>query len=180
MADCVYLQLFNKDAYKTYDAAVYPYNWKWTVPTSLQKRRGPVCYLSVLSCYIDDSTGGTTANIPHMLRLKVPSENVLMNEVTEPYITYPIVALLVRDAPSGHWTTYSENNPRIQISSNINILEFDILDGVGNVLSISSSSGDDAFNIILKLEYPEHNEVRNMVVGSYAQSEIGNPPFNRL
>jgi len=179
MADCVYLQLFNKDATKLLDGNLFPYNWKWTVPTSLQKRRAPVCFLSVQACYIDDSTGATP-NIPHMLRLKLPSENVLMNEVSEPYINYPIVAMLVRDAPSGHWTSFSENNPRIQVPSNLNILEFDVLDGVGNVLPISSSNTDDAFNIILKLEYPEHNEVRNIMVGSYAQSEIGNPPFNRL
>ena len=179
MAECVYLQLFNKDATKLLDGNLMPYNWKWTVPTSLQKRRAPVCFLSIQACYLDDSTG-PTPNIPHMLRLKVPSENVLMNEVSEPYINYPIVAILTRDAPSGHWTSFSENNPRIQISSNLNILEFDILDGVGNVIPISSTNTADAFNIMVKLEYPEHNEVSNTIVGSYAQSQVGNPPFNRL
>jgi hypothetical protein len=34
--------------------------------------------------------------------------------------------------------------------------------------------------MIVKLEYPEHNEVRDITLMNYAQSQVGNPPYNRL
>ena len=177
MAECVYLPLFSKDAVKL-SSGGFTYNWKWTVPTNLQQRRAPVVFLSIQSCYCDDSTGAS-AGVPHLLRLKTQSENMLLNETTSPYINYPIVSQLSRDTPAGHWMSFYENNPRIQVPSNLNILEFDLIDGGGNLISIDSTAGE-TLNIIVKLEYPEHNEVRNTMVGSYIQSEVGMPPFNRL
>lgn len=177
LANVVYLPLFSKDAVKLTSSGA-TYNWKWTVPTSLQERRGQVVYLSIQSCYCDDSTGAS-AGVPHLLRLKTQSENMLFNENTTPIVGYPIVAQMNRDTPAGHWTSFYENNPRIQVPSNLNILEFDLIDGGGNVISIDSTSGE-TLNIIVKLEYPEHNEVRNVTLNNYAQSIVGNPPFNRL
>lgn len=172
-----YLALYSKDAVKV-EALGVTYNWKWTPPTNLQARKAPVLFLSVCSAYIDDSTGNNPA-LPHMLRLKIPSENFYSNETTAPHITYPIVAIMVRDAPSGHWYVLGENSPVIQVPSNLQVLDFDIVDGDGNILGVDSGAGE-TLNIILKLHHPEHNEVRDNTVMSYAQSVVGNPPFNRL
>jgi hypothetical protein len=177
LANVVYLPLFSKDAVKLTTGGA-TYNWKWTVPTTLQERRAPVCYLSIQSCYCDDSTGAS-AGIPHLLRLKTMSENMLFNENTAPFVGYPIVAQMNRDTPAGHWTSFYENNPRIQVPSNLNILEFDLIDGGGNIISIDSTAGE-TLNIIVKLEYPDHNEVRDITLKNYAQSIVGNPPLNRL
>lgn len=172
-----YLALYSKDAVKNTAAGVTS-NWKWTPPTNLQARKAPVLFLSVCSAYVDDSTGAS-AGVPHLLRLKIPSENFYANETTSPIIAYPIVAQLIRDAPTGHWYAQAEGNPVIQVPSNLQVLEFDLVDGGGNTISIDSGAGE-TLNIILKLHHPPHNEVRNNTVMSYAQSEIGNPPFNRL
>jgi len=177
LANVVYLPLFSKDAVKTYNGNSLPYNWKWTVPTTLQERRAPVCYLSIQSCYVDDSTGAS-AGLPHNLRLKTMSENMLFNENIGPIVGYPIVSQMVRDTPTGHWTCFYENNPRIQVPSNLNILEFDFIDGQGNVIVIDGAG--ETFNMIVKLEYPDHNEVRDITLKNYAQSQVGSPPFNRL
>jgi len=177
MANCVYLPLFSKDAIKLTSGGL-TYNWKWTVPTTLQQRRAPVVFLSIQSCYCDDSNGAS-AGVPHSLRLKTQAENMLLNETTSPYVAYPIVAQLSRDTPAGHWMSFYENNPRIQIPSNLQILEFDLIDGGGEVISIDSTAGE-TLNMIVKLEYPEHNEVRDVTLMTYAQSTVGNPPFNRL
>jgi hypothetical protein len=176
----VYLQLFSKDATKLLDANNHPYNWKWTAPTSLNMRRAPVAFLSIQSCYCDNSTG-TNAPTPRSLRLKIPSENMLLNENTSPYINYPIVAQLCRDALAGHWMSFYENNPRIQIPSNVNILEFDLIDGGGNVISINSDhAAGPSLNLIIKIEYPLYNEVQNTMIDTYAQSEVGMPRYNKL
>ncbi len=177
LANVVYLPLFNKDAVKLTNVSGDIYNWKWTVPTSLQQRRAPVVFLSIQSCYCDNSAGGTPSGLPHLLRLKTQSENMLLNETTAPFIAYPIVSVLSRDAPAGHWMSFYENNPRIQIPSNLQILEFDLVDGGGELIAIDPG---DTFNMIVKLEYPEHNEVRDVTLNNYAQSIVGSPPFNRL
>jgi len=174
LGDVTYLPLFEKDA-TTDTAGGKTSNWKWSIPTNIQARKAPVLYLSICSAYIDDSN--VSAASPHNIRLKVPSENYLMNEKASPYLGYPIVAQLIRDAPAGHWYALPQNNPIIQISSNLQTLEFDIIDGKGQVIIINEI---DSFNLIIKLEHPSHNEVRDNTVMSYAQSIVGNPPFNRL
>ena len=173
-----YLGLYSKDAVKNTVLGITN-NWKWTPPTNLQARKAPVLFLSVLSAYVDDSQGAS-AGVPHLLRLKIPAENFYANETTAPYIAYPIVCQMSRDTPAGHWfSVASENNPVIQVPSNLQVLEFDIVDGGGNVIGIDSGAGE-TLNIILKLIHPAHNEVRDNTLMSYAQSTVGNPPFNRL
>jgi len=172
-----YIGLYSKDAVKlSTDGATY--NWKWTPPMNLQARKAPVLFLEVLSAYVDDSNGAS-ASIPHLLRLKIPSENYYANETTEPYIAYPIVAQMIRDSPAGHWYVQANANPIIQVPSNLQVLEFDLIDGGGNIIYIDSTAGE-TLNIFLKLHHPAHNEVRDNTLMSYAQSQVGNPPFNRL
>lgn len=174
-----YLALYGKDAVKTLILGL-PYVWKWTVPTNLQARKAPVLFLSVCSAYIDDSTGANPG-VPHMIRLKIPAENYYAYETTAPYIGNPIVAMLIRDAPTGHWYAQADSNPIIQVPSNLSVLEFEIVDQNGNLLGIDSGvDGGGTFNMILKLYHPAHNEVRDNTIMSYAQSQVGNPPFNRL
>lgn len=176
-----YLALYHKDAKKLQTDTGETYNWKWRMPTNLQARKAPVAFLSVCSAYTDDSGGGV-AGVPHMLRLRIPTDNYFSSEIEgcpAPYIVYPIVAQLIRDAPAGHWYAQAESNPIIQIPSGLQTLEFDMVDGNGNIIAIDSAA-PETLNIILKLYYPPHNEVRDNTLMSYAQSEIGNPPFNRL
>lgn len=173
-----YIALYDKDADTDLNDALTGYiSWKWKVPQTLQRRKSPVWFIKVKNLYLDDSTG-TSPGLPHMLRLKNGySENYHTYE-TSNQLSGPILAILTRDNITGHWTTFIEN-PSIQISSNVQYLEFDIVNGSGTVLPILSGTGGN-LNIILEVEYPEHNEVRDNTVMSYAQSTVGNPPFNRL
>lgn len=182
-----FIGLYDKDAVKTTGSVANSTTaWKWTLPTSINSRQAPTCKLSVASAYIDDSYGTPAGNQncsqARMLRLKINSENFLQNETQAPYIIYPIMGMMIRDAFVGHW--YLPQAPyqvELDFSTNIRTIEFDLVDVDGNVLdTLSTSSVGGQLNIILRLHYPEHNEVRNDVVMSYAQSQIGNPPFNRL
>ena len=184
MHDTVFIGLYDKDATKSL-AGNACYNWKWALP-NLDARKAPTMKLSVAAGYLDDSyptpTGTQNCSAPRMLRFKLFSEDYKQNENTVPYITYPIMSIMVRDAFLGHW--YCPQAPHqidIDIPSNIKYLEVDFLNTDGNVLSMLkdvNNAGD--FNMVLKLEYPKHNELRNEEVQSYAQSQIGNPSFKQF
>lgn len=182
-----FIGLYDKDAIKTTGSVANSTSaWKWNLPTNINSRQSPTCKFSIASAYLDDSyatpTGNQNCSQARMLRMKVFSENFLQNETTAPFVTYPIMGMMVRDAFVGHW--YLPQAPHqidIELSTNIRSIEFDLIGADNSVLDTKSElSLGGLFNIILKLEYPPHNEVRNEKVMSYAQSQIGNPPFNKL
>jgi len=171
-----YIGLFNKDAVLTTSAGNI-IGWKWKVPTSLNRRRSPSWFISIQSAYIDDSNG-TGKALPHMLRLKVPAQNYHTyeepsNTLSDIIFGYPIVAILVRDADNGHWYSLAQDNIVLQVPSTLQYLEFDILDGNGNVLQIDSIAGE-TLNMFIKVTYPERTEVMANTTQTYAQSMIGN------
>ena len=179
-----FIGLYDKDATKTLSGNATT-SWKWTLPTNLNARQSPLMKVSVAAGYLDDSYGTVigyhNASEPRMLRIKVYSESYLQKEKTSTVI-YPIMSIPVRDAFVGHWLCpQAPHQIDIELSTQISQLEFDFVDFDGNVLeTLSGATVGGIFNMVLKLEYPEHNEVRDNTVMSYAQSQIGNPPFNRL
>jgi hypothetical protein len=182
-----YIGLYDKDAVKTAGSVANSTSaWKWTLPTNINSRQAPTCRLSVASAYLDDSyttpAGNQNCSAPRMLRMKIFSENFLQNEITSPYIAYPIMGIMNRDTLVGHWCLpQAPHQIDVDFSTNIRTIEFDFVDEDGLLIStLQTANVGGKFNMILKIEYPEHNEIRNETVMSYAQSQIGNPPFNRL
>lgn len=178
LTNVVYLPLMFKDCkYDTINTSEH-YNFRWNVPSSLQARKAPVCYMSLLMVAIE----GTNTNALQSLFVRmnnIYSENVLMNEVNSPFIGGTILALLDFRGNTDHYATLYESNPKIQLGTNLAELSFDLVDGEGNIVRLSGAK-THSINFILKIEYPEHNEVRDITLKNYAQSVVGNPPFNRL
>lgn len=171
-----YIGLYHKDAILSISGGAV-YNWKWRVPVSLDRRRAPSWFVSVVSCYLDDSNGAA-AGQPHFLRMKTYSTNYHtyeepVNTNSTNMINFPIVSILVRDAAVGHYYSLSQDNVVIQVPSNIQYIEFDIIDGLGNVLNIDSTNGE-SMNITLKVTYPERTEVMANTIQTYQKSMIGN------
>ena len=183
-----FVGLYDKDAVKTAGTVANSTSaWKWTLPTNINARQAPTVRLSIASGYLDDSyatpSGNQNCSQPRMLRMKVFSENFIQNETsTTNVILFPIMGMLVRDAFVGHWyVPQAPHQINVELSTNIRVLEFDFLDENGAVIStLSSSTVGGKYNMVLKLEYPEHNVLRDETLMSYAQSVVGNPPFNRL
>jgi hypothetical protein len=182
-----FIGLYDKDAVKTAGSvANSTSSWKWTLPTNLNSRQAPTCRLSVASAYLDDSyptaVGNQNFASPRMLRMKIFSENFLQNETSTTMILYPIMGIMNRDAIAGHWILpQAPHQIDVDFSTSIRTIEFDFVDEDGLLIStLQSATVGGKFNMVLKLEYPPHNEIRNEVVKSYTQSEIGNPPFNKL
>lgn len=183
-----FIGLYDKDAVKsnTLGMANATTAWKWTLPTNLNSRQCPTAKLSVASCYLDDSytTAAGTQNCskPRMLRMKVYAENYLQNETSSTIIGKPIVAIMTRDAFVGHW--YAPQAPHqidLDFSTNIRQIEFDFVDLDGAPIStLSAVAVGGKLCMVLKLEYPEHNELRNNVVMSYPESVVGMPRYNKL
>jgi hypothetical protein len=163
-----YLALHQKDATILTDGSNAIYNWKWKVPTSLNRRKAPYWFLSVVSAYCDDSSGSEAGN-PHFLRCKIPAENYFTYETSSPYINFPIVAQLIRDSSTGHWYSISQDNVVLQVPSNLQLLEFDIIDGTGNVIAINNST-IESLNIICKITYPARQEVTENINQTFVQS----------
>jgi len=167
-----YIALFSNDATITLNGAASN-NWKWRVPTALNRRRAPYWFLSVASCYCDDSTG-TTNGRPHFLRLKVPPQNYYQQEDNINGLNsmiYPIVSNLIRDVPTGHWYSISQDNVVIQVPSNLQYLEFDIVDAWGTVLNINSDAANgESLSVVLKITYPARNEITDNTNQTYIQS----------
>jgi hypothetical protein len=179
LADRVYIPLYNKDAtYDTEAVTGHRYAFKWELPT-LDARRGPVCYLSLKNCAIE----GTVENTRQCLWLRVNnifSENVKINEKNSPIVGGTILAMLDFRGNTDHYAFLPESALKIQMSTNMKYLVFDIIDSGGNVESIDSADTTATINLLLQIEYPPHNQVPDTTVMSYAQSEIGNPPFSKL
>lgn len=173
-----YIALFSNNATVTSNGGT---NWKWRVPTAMNRRRAPSWFLSVASCYCDDSTGGNTT--PHFLRLKVPAENYHQQEDNIQGVNtmiYPIMAILVEDQNNGHYYSLAQDNVVIQVPSNLQYLEFDVVDAWGTPLTIASNaSNGKSLSVILKVTYPERTELMANTTQTYAQSIVGNiRPFN--
>ncbi len=162
-----YLAFHDKDASKTMLLTATT-AWKWQIPTGLNRRKAPYWFLSVVSCYCDDSNG-TSAGLPHFLRCKVPTDNYFSSETASPYINYPIVSQLIRDTPAGHYYAISQDNVVIQVPSNIQTIEFDLLDGNGVVIPIDATSGE-TLNIICKITYPARNEITDNINQTFVRS----------
>ncbi len=163
-----YLALHHKDATKLTDGSNATYNWKWQVPTGLNRRKAPYWFLTVVSAYCDDSAG-SEAGFPHFLRCKIPAENYFCCETNTPYINFPIVAQLIRDVAAGHWYSISQDNVVLQVPSNLQYLEFDVVDGTGNVINIDNTS-IESLNIICKITYPARSEVMDNTNQTFVQS----------
>lgn len=179
LANKVYIPLFFKDAtYKLEATTNHRYAFRWALP-NLDQRRGPVCYLSLKNIAIE----GTVENTRQCLWLRINnmmSDNMLVNETTSPYVGGTILAMLDFRGNTDHYAFLPESAPKIQMTTNMKYLEFDIIDSGGNVETIDSADTTATINILLQIDYPEHNEVRDTTLMSYAQSVVGNPPFNRL
>jgi hypothetical protein len=110
-------------------------------------------------------------DIPHALRCKIPAENYHCYEsfAIIPNLNYPIVSQLIRDAPAGHWYSISQDNVVIQVPSNLQFIEFDLIDGNGMVIPIDSTKGE-TLNIICKITYPARGEVMDNTNQTFVQS----------
>jgi hypothetical protein len=177
LANKVYIPLFYKDATYNTDGLGNRYAFKWALQ-NLDQRRGPVCYMSLKMIAIE----GTTSNTKQCLWLRINnmmSENVLVNETTSPYVGGAILALLDFRGNTDHYAFIPESAPKIQMTTSMKYLEFDMIDSAGNVETLASAD-DKSISLLLQIEYPEHNDVPNTTVMTYAQSEIGNPPYRKL
>jgi hypothetical protein len=127
--------------------------------------------------------------------MKIPSENYKIFETSaspgedyatqglimpSQYINYPIMAHLIEDQNNGNYYTLAQDNVVIQIGSQVQYLEFDIVDCLGNTMPIYSTNiGVGTLNINLKVTYPERTEVMANTTQTYAQSVVGNiKPMN--
>ena len=149
------------------------YNWKWQIPPSLNRRKAPYWFLTVVSCYLDDS-GGSSTGLPHFLRCKIPAENYHSienpsNTQSTNYVTYPIVSQLIRDVAAGHWYSISQDNVVIQVPSNLQFIEFDILDGNSNVIQTYAATGEN-LNILCKITYPARMEITDNINQTFIQT----------
>lgn len=164
-----YLAFYDKDATKTTLLSATT-SWKWQVPPSLNRRKAPYWFLSIVSAYCDDSSGASAA-LPHFLRCKIPSENYHAYESSgsSVFITFPIVSQLIRDAAAGHWYSIAQDNVVIQVPSNIQFVEFDLIDGNGIQIPIDSTSGE-SLNIICKVTYPARSEVMDNTNQTFIQT----------
>jgi hypothetical protein len=167
-----YLAFYTKDADITLNGAAAT-NWKWQVPTHINRRKAPYWFLSVQSCYCDDSTGASNGR-PHFLRCKVPADNYYTYEKNTnggTQINYPIVSNLIRDVPTGHWYSISQDNVVIQVPSNLQFIEFDIVDAWGSVLPINSDANNgESLTVICKITYPARNEVMDNTNHTFIQT----------
>ena len=164
-----YLALYDKDATKTTISGATTL-WKWQIPTSLNRRKAPYWFLSVVSAYCDDSNGAS-ATLPHFIRCKIPSENYHSYEssLSTNFINFPIVSQLIRDAAAGHWYSLAQDNIVIQVPSNIQFIEYDLIDGNGNIIAMDSTSGE-SLNIICKITYPARMEITDNINQTFIQT----------
>lgn len=181
LGKCEYIALYHKDASYTLNGDGNIITWKWRVPQTLNRRKSPSWFIKMNNLYLDSKTAGQGKDKPHFIRCKVVSENYHTFEKNGSNIGFPILTMLSIDVEDGHFTTWT-NNPSIMVSSSIQYLEIDIVDGNGVVIPVGNAGEltGVSLNMILEVEIPEHNEVRDNTVMSYAQSTVGNPPFNRL
>ncbi len=168
-----YIALYTKDAAITLNDGTSSINWKWQIPTHINRRKAPYWFLSIQSCYCDDSTGANNGR-PHFLRCKVPADNYYTYESNingGTPINYPIVSNLIRDTPTGHWYSLAQDNVVIQVPSNLQYIEFDIVDGWGSVLPINSDAANgESLTIICKITYPARNEVMDNTNQTFVQT----------
>jgi hypothetical protein len=108
------------------------------------------------------------------------SDSVLIKEVNSPYVGGCILAMVDFRGNTDHYALIPETAPQIQISTNIPYIEFDLIGSDGSVKTLDNGDATHTINLLLEIEYPEHNEVQNSTLMTYAQSEVGNPPFNKL
>lgn len=143
---------------------------KWKMPY-VSQQTSPFMTVSVQSCYVDDSAGVKVA-LPHILRLKniLPTNAILPNGETGNNSVGDknsvIMALLNRDVIPGHWfINGNDSTPKYTLPTNLQYLEFDFVDGDGLAIEITEN-----VNIIMKIEYPQTNEIMNQVVGTFAKT----------
>lgn len=171
-----YLGLYSVDAIKT-TAGDATTSWKWKIPSNFPVRKAPVFYLSVVSVFCND-TDGENKDEPHFLRLLTNTENYF------PSSGYPVVAQLdftslPSPATNHYWTLTNGVCADVVLSSNTQYLTFDVVNENMAQIPVQATTGE-SLNIVVKLIFPEHNEIRDNTLMSYAQSQVGNPPFNRL
>jgi hypothetical protein len=153
---------------------------RWTLP-NLNPRRSPVCYLKLKMCCVE----GASLDARECLWLRmnnVFSETVLVNERSGTTIVGgTLLGMLIFSDNTDHYNIIPESAPQIQISTNLSYIEFDLISPAdGSIVYLDGGDASHTLNLILEIEYPEHNEVSNTMVGSYIPSEVGMPPFNRL
>jgi hypothetical protein len=179
LADRVYIPLIFKDATYVEEAeTLHRSKFRWELP-KLDARRAPVCYLSAKACAAE----GTVETVRQMKWLRINniySENVLINETKSPTVGGTFLAMLQFSDNSDHFELLPESAPKIQMSTNMKYLEFDLIDAMGEVEQLKTGDTVGTLNILLQIEYPPHENVPYTMVSSYAQSEIGNPPFSKL
>lgn len=179
LAKKVYVPLMYKDATYLLNGT-QRYAIRWTLP-NLNPRRSPVCYLKLKACAVEGSSQDARECL--WIRMNnVFSETVLVNERSGTTIVGgTLLGLVIFGDNTDHYNLVPESAPQIQISTNLSYIEFDLISPAdGSIVYLDGADLAHTLNIILEIEYPEHNEVSNTIVGSYAQSVVGNPPFNRL
>jgi len=179
LARKVYIPLMYKDATYKLDGTDR-YAIRWQLP-NLQARRGPVCFLKLKMGAVEGSSQDARECL--WLRMNnVFSESVLVNEREgTTNVGGTLLGMFIFSDNTDHYNLIPESAPQIQISTNIPYIEFDLISPAdGSIVYLDGGDAAHTLNLILEIEYPEHNEVQYTTVNTYAQSEIGNPPFNRL
>lgn len=145
----------------------------WTLP-STPARESPFMYIQVVQCMIHYSGTGTQGNNePQFLTY----ENMYADNFFSSDKSTVLASILCRDAAAGQYIPQVDA-PIIRVPSNLTQITFSIRNQINNEVDLTGLTG--SCSILLKLIKPQHDKVQNNVLKSYVQSEIGNPPFNRL
>ncbi len=179
LADKVYIPLVFKDCSYKETATGEKYAFKWYMP-NFNARQAPVCYIKLKMVAIE----GTTQNARQCLWIRANNlfgENVLINEKQNTTnIGGTILAMLDFRGNTDHYALIPESAIAVQISPNIPYIEFDLIDSTGEVETLDEGDATHTINILLEIIYPEHNKVRDTTLMTYAQSVVGNPPYQKL
>lgn len=172
LGKCDYLALYDVDAVKTANSGAVS-KWRWALPQNFNARKAPFVYLSVVNADLDDSEGADPEFIHQLRCLNLPTINYYSTQG----VNGTIFGTFSRESnwqvgggeKIGHFS-FLMQSPEVQTSTNMQYLEFDVVNGSGANLPIGGTTQPGIMNLILKLEYPERLEISSNLTGTYVQS----------
>lgn len=145
----------------------------WRLPT-LPPRESSSMYIQISQAMVHYAGTGATGNAEpqYLVYNNMYSDNLYSTNNSQ-----MLACMLERDTATGHYKPQTEP-PVIRVPSNLTQISFSVYNG--GVDEINNTGLTGSVNILLKIIRPQHNVVSSNLIKSYVQSEIGNPPFNRL
>ena len=147
--------------------------FEWTLPI-LPQRESSTMYLQIaqLSLHYEGTDISGNPQPQYLAYNNLFSDNMYSTDNST-----LLACILSRDDATGHYEC-NPDSPVIQVSSNLRKLNFSLKNPIETDSQNIGSTG--SIMILLKVIRPQHNVVRDNTLKSYVQSEVGNPPFNRL